>query len=135
MNTTISVPAIDLPETFPATLDRLMQSKGPLIARACGGAEVKTSIDKTWVSFEIPGAPLDIAPHLCDLFAAIVAYVKAHPRLQARSRTEGNDRYAFRCFMLRLGMSGDHYKETRRTLLANLEGDAAFLHGRPTKHN
>ena len=115
------------------TLDRLMQSKGQLIARACGVGEVKTAIEDGCVRFELPKLSEDTIPAASDLFASIVAYVTAHPHLHSRSRTSGNDRYAFRCFMLRLGLSGDAHRQTRLTLLANLPGDAAFLHGRPPR--
>ena len=37
-----------------------------------------------------------------------------------------NEKYAFRCFLLRLGFIGDEYKQDRKILLENLEGSAAF---------
>ena len=37
-----------------------------------------------------------------------------------------NEKYAFRCFLVRLGMVGDQYKETRKVLLRNLSGSSAF---------
>ena len=43
-----------------------------------------------------------------------------------KEREVENDKYAFRCFLLRLGFIGDEYKLTRKILLENLEGSAAF---------
>lgn len=40
--------------------------------------------------------------------------------------TCGNDKYAFRCLLLRLGLSGDEFKNCREHLLKNLEGNAAW---------
>lgn len=40
--------------------------------------------------------------------------------------TKGNDKYAFRCFLLRLGFIGDEYREIRHNLLKNLQGNAAW---------
>ena len=40
-----------------------------------------------------------------------------------------NDKYAFRCFLLRLGFIGGEYKTARKILLRNLTGDAAFRNG------
>ena len=40
-------------------------------------------------------------------------------------------KYAFRCFLLNLGLIGDEFKTARQHLLANLEGDSAFRNGRP----
>ncbi len=41
-----------------------------------------------------------------------------------------NDKYAFRCFLLRLGFIGDEYKAARKILLGNLTGNSAFRHGK-----
>ena len=35
-------------------------------------------------------------------------------------------RYAFRCFLLKLGFIGDRYKAARKIVLARLEGDSAW---------
>ena len=40
-------------------------------------------------------------------------------------------KYDFRCFLLRLGLSGDEFKTARRHLLSAMPGDAAFKCGRP----
>ena len=40
-----------------------------------------------------------------------------------------NEKYAFRCFLLRLGMIGNAYKESRKILLQNLIGSSAFKSG------
>ena len=37
-----------------------------------------------------------------------------------------NEKYAFRCFLLRLGFIGDDNKTARRILLQNLSGNSAF---------
>lgn len=37
-----------------------------------------------------------------------------------------NEKYAFRCFLLRLGFIGDDSKNARRILLQNLSGNSAF---------
>jgi hypothetical protein len=37
-----------------------------------------------------------------------------------------NEKYAFRTWLMRLGMIGDEYKETRKELLQNLNGNSAF---------
>ena len=40
-----------------------------------------------------------------------------------------NDKYAFRCFLLRLGFIGSEYKSERKILLRNLTGSSAFRNG------
>lgn len=39
---------------------------------------------------------------------------------------EDNPKYAFRTWLIRLGMNGSWYKDIRKTLLSNLEGSGAF---------
>lgn len=45
-----------------------------------------------------------------------------------------NPKFTFRVFLIRLGMVGDEYKTTRKILLKNLEGNAAFRYGKPEKN-
>ena len=40
-----------------------------------------------------------------------------------------NEKYAFRCFLLRLGFIGNEYKSQRKILLRNLTGSSAFKSG------
>lgn len=40
-----------------------------------------------------------------------------------------NEKYAFRCFLLRIGMIGAEYKAARKVLLRNLTGSSAFKNG------
>ena len=47
-------------------------------------------------------------------------------RIQAKAVNEDNEKYALRIWLTRLGMNGPEYKETRKTLMANLSGNAAF---------
>ncbi len=42
-----------------------------------------------------------------------------------------NDKYSFRTWLIRLGMVGAEFKETRKILLANLTGSSAFRNGLP----
>src|SRR5665648_15920 len=37
-----------------------------------------------------------------------------------------NERYAFRCFLLKLGFVGAEYKVARKILLSRLDGNAAY---------
>jgi hypothetical protein len=41
-----------------------------------------------------------------------------------------NEKYAFRCFLLRLGMVGNDSKAQRKILLKNLSGSSAWRDGR-----
>ena len=50
----------------------------------------------------------------------------------ATEQETDNEKYAFRCFLLRLGFIGSEYKEARKILLKNLSGNAAFRTARET---
>jgi hypothetical protein len=56
---------------------------------------------------------------LCDM-------ARSQKRVTAKEKETGNDKYAFRCFLLRLGFVGDEYKSARKILLKNLSGNSAF---------
>jgi len=50
-------------------------------------------------------------------------------RANASEKEVDNEKYAFRCFLLRLGFIGENYKGVRKTLLSRLSGSAAFKSG------
>jgi len=56
---------------------------------------------------------------LCDL-------ARTQKRGSATEQKVENDKYTFRCFLLRLGFIGENFKESRRILLKNLSGNSAF---------
>ena len=48
-----------------------------------------------------------------------------------RSPQTDNEKYAFRCWMLRLGFIGPEFKTARDVLLRNMDGNASWRSGRP----
>ena len=54
---------------------------------------------------------------------------KTQKRITAKEKEVDNEKYAFRCFLLRLGFIGDEHKVTRKILLRNLSGSSAFKAG------
>jgi hypothetical protein len=51
---------------------------------------------------------------------------KEAKRVTATEKPTDNEKYAFRCFLLRLGFIGNEYKACRKILLKNLAGSSAF---------
>lgn len=49
-------------------------------------------------------------------------------KASARKTETDNEKYAFRCWMLRLGLIGDEFKTCRHHLLKSLTGNAAWRH-------
>jgi hypothetical protein len=50
-------------------------------------------------------------------------------RVNVTEKKVDNEKYAFRCFLLRLGFIGAEYKADRKILLKNLTGSSAFKNG------
>ena len=62
-----------------------------------------------------------------NLCLAINAQALTQTRASSRESKTGNDKYRFRCWLLRLGMIGDEFKTTRDHLLKHLDGNSAWL--------
>ena len=108
-------------------LKNLVESKGALMKKAFRTESLEIVEDDEKVSF--PWFELIDSDHFnayTQFITAIPKMAKEHKRILAKEREVENDKYAFRCFLLRLGFIGDEYKKTRKILLENLEGSAAF---------
>lgn len=76
--------------------------------------------------FHISGSPEEVIAYT-QFVNALVEMEKNSKRITAKERPVENEKYTFRCFLLRLGFIGDEYKVARRVLLKNLDGNSAFL--------
>ena len=59
----------------------------------------------------------------------LVAYAKEAKRVTVKDKAVDNPRYAFRCFLLRLGFIGQEYKAARKILMRNLSGNSSWKDG------
>lgn len=60
-------------------------------------------------------------------FCLAVSYqALTQKKASARKTVTDNEKYAFRCWMLRLGLSGDEFKTCRLHFLKHLEGNSAW---------
>jgi len=60
-----------------------------------------------------------------QLIVALANQAQKH-KVVAQEREVENEKYAFRCFLLRLGFIGDAYKTARKILLAPFEGNGSW---------
>ena len=60
---------------------------------------------------------------------ALCEMARTQKRITAKEKEVENEKYAFRCFLLRLGFIGEEFKRERKILLRNLEGSSAFKSG------
>lgn len=121
---TIEIPA-DKVNT--ENLQKLLDAKGWLFRKALGIESLAFEVtgDKfsfPWFSHTAP----DLTTAYTQFVSAICRMSVEQKRITAREKAVANEKYAFRCFLLRLGFIGDEYKQSRKLLLANLDGSAAF---------
>ena len=76
------------------------------------------------------GIPAEDCMAYTRLIEAICRMAKEAKRVTAKEKETDNPKYAFRCFLLRLGFIGDEYKADRKILLRNLNGSSAFRTGK-----
>lgn len=112
-------------------LTKLLGAKGNLIKKALGIADLRIAIDEDKVSFpwfsELPDA--DTAKAYTHFISALCEMSRNAKRVTAVEKAVENEKYAFRCFLLRLGFIGAEYKTERKILLKNLSGSSAFKSG------
>ena len=110
---------------------RLMEVKGDLMKEALGLDDVVIPFENAPVSFRwFNNINPDDAKAYTEFVTALCAFTLKQKRINAVENKSENKKYAFRCFLLRLGFIGAEYKETRKILLRNLEGSSAFKSGK-----
>ncbi|BFL45659.1 hypothetical protein [Lactonifactor longoviformis] len=76
------------------------------------------------------GFPVPADQAHADAFRQLAAMMNAmalsQKRIQAKEVNTENEKYAFRIWLLRLGMNGDACKAARKVLMENLSGHVAF---------
>ncbi len=124
----IEMPRSSFTDTALENLNRLVESKGSLIKKALGAEtlEIEITEDKVRFPWFEEGANPDAVKAYTHFVTALCEMAKNQKRITAKEKETDNDKYAFRCFLLRLGFIGSEYKEERKILLKNLSGSSAF---------
>lgn len=125
---TISLP---LDGFNPDSLDRLQKlvdSKARLLRKATDAARL--TIRRTEDKVEFPWwdrmpEPEETQAYM-SLIAALSKMAKEATRVTATETEVESEKYAFRCFLLRLGFIGSDSKVHRKVLMKRLSGTAAF---------
>ena len=76
---------------------------------------------------ELPDS--DAVQAYTHFLSALCEMSKNAKRVTVTVKAVENEKYAFRCFLLRLGFIGAEYKTERKILLKNLTGSSAFKSG------
>ena len=122
--------AVPLDKVQVGNLTKLLDAKGSLIKKALGIDDLRFELQEDRVTFPWFAEPQpEEATAYTHFIAALCRMSKDAKRITAKEKPVDNEKYAFRCFLLRLGFIGDAYKTDRKILLRNLSGSSAFKSG------
>lgn len=124
---TVSIP---LEKVEVGNLASILDAKGDLIKKALGIPDLRFTTDEENISFPwfVEVKPEEALAYT-KFISAICEMSKKQKRVTAKPKENENEKYAFRCFLLRLGFIGDEFKADRKILLSKLDGSSAFKAG------
>jgi hypothetical protein len=112
-------------------LTKMLDAKGSLISKALGIPATPIEVKKDTILFPWFDAVPD--PEEVNAYSKFICALcdmsRNQKRVNATEKEVENEKYAFRCFLLRLGFIGEEYKKERKILLRNLSGSSAFKGG------
>lgn len=122
----ISVPRNMFTDDKLENLQKLIEGKQTLFKHAFRVEQLEVAITEN----QIPWFPLASEPDAVSAYTEFISKlcelaIKLK-RVSLKDKEVENEKYAFRCFLLRLGFIGDDSKVARRILLQNLSGNSAF---------
>ena len=118
-----------LEKVMVGNLTKILEAKGSLIKKALNLDALPIEVTEDKVNFPwwdtMPEDFEEITAYT-NFLAALCKMSREQKRVTAKEKTVDNEKYAFRCFLLRLGFIGAEYKKDRKILLKNLTGSSAF---------
>lgn len=126
---TVAMPRDYFNEVSLGNLENLIASKTSLIKKALNLESLPIEMDEEKVSFpwfELTPTDSDEVKAYTHFIYALCEMARNQKRVNAKEKEVDNEKYAFRCFLLRLGFIGAEYKQERKILMQNLSGSAAF---------
>ena len=114
-------------------LKNLLDSKETLIKKALSvERNIEVSAENGEITFPFWNATLnaDEVQTYITLARQMAEQAGTQKRVLAAEKPADNEKYAFRCFLLRLGFIGDEFRTERKVLLSRLSGNGAYRKGR-----
>lgn len=109
-----------------ATIDAFKDAINNVGTERCKG--LSFDFEEKTMTFKLKA--VELTPEKIEAFTELVVLInqlsKKLKRASFKEAQEDNPKYAFRTWIIRLGMIGKEYKGIRKVLLSNLEGSAAF---------
>jgi hypothetical protein len=131
MSISISMPTAMFDEAAMTNLKRLVESKSELMKRAFKTSELPIEEGEDRVTF--PWFQADANPEEIRAYTLFIQKLCEmairQKRINQTKKEIVNEKYEFRCFLLRLGLIGDEFKAERKILMRHLTGSAAFKRG------
>lgn len=124
----IEMPRSEFSDAAIANLKRIIESKSTLLKKVFEAETLPLEIseDKIGLPWFNPQGDAAAVRAYTHFVTALCEMAKTQKRINAIDKPVENDKYAFRCFLLRLGFIGAEYKAERKILLSNLAGSSAF---------
>ena len=132
---TISIPRKSISDLALQRLMQLLENKEPLFKRALKADDLPVIVEDDTVSFPwftLRGEKGEAAAY-GQFIEALCRMAKEQTRILVKPYTEGNDRFAMRIFMVRMGMKGPQYALIRKLMMGDLTGNSGWRFGGPPK--
>lgn len=128
----VSIPRDKMTDEQLDNLKKMVEAKSSLIQHAFKTENTDLTVTDDKIIFPWFQAPCcaDEALAYTTFIGKLCEMVRKQKRILATEKEVDNEKYAFRCFLLRLGLIGTEYKMTRKILLQNLSGSSAFKSGK-----
>ena len=124
----IQIPRTHFTDNALENLKGLVESKADLIQKALGINTIPIILNEEVVTFpwfrgEYSAEDIKAYTHFVT---ALCEMARTLTRVNSNEKSVENEKYAFRCFLLRLGFIVPKYKMERKILLSKLSGSSAF---------
>ncbi len=125
---TISVPFDSADTLLEYRITKLINAKSKLFMKAFNTDKLDFEIKDDTITFKWLSG--DATPEMIQasmkFFSLLVKLVKEGNSVKCKEREIHSEKYAMRCFLVRLGFIGDEFKKDRKLLMQNLSGSSAF---------
>lgn len=112
---TVQMPRDSLDERTLNRVRRIIENKGELFKAAFKTDSLEIQVTEKTVNFPWFTVEQDgDADAYCTFISMLCEFSQNRNRINNKPDTSDNEKYAFRCFLLRIGMIGTNFKATRR---------------------
>lgn len=124
---TVELPRSSLSDDALTNLRKIVDSKASLLTKAIGTDCLDIIVTDDKIAFPwFPEPDADAFVTYARLIDSLCEMARSAKRVTATDHPVESERYAMRCFLIRLGFTGPECKKMRTILLRNLSGSSAF---------